>query len=86
MDEQIKNAIEYFDKLLNEYACVEKYFSAGTTLKFNENRDGFNVIINDNRIFRVGLWEFDQIRTYVYCTICILREIWLGHATVSADF
>lgn len=85
MNEEIKNAIEFFTKLLDEYSGIETYFSAGTTLKFVEDGDGFNVVINDNKIFRIGLWEYDQIKTYVYCTICILREIWLGHATVSAD-
>lgn len=73
-----ETAINMFNAQIQMYATVSEYLDRGVTLHCNAREHGFEVWINDIEFYYVGDYEYDQIPTFAYCTISIMREFCFG--------
>lgn len=72
-----ETAINLFHAQIQMYATVHEYLESGVTLRCDARKHGFDVYINGIAFYFVGDYAYDQIPTFAYCTIGIMREFYL---------
>ena len=70
-----ETAINMFNEQIRMYATIREYLDK-VTLRCDARAHGFDVYINDIEFYFVGDYSYDQIPTFVYCTISIMREFY----------
>lgn len=70
-----EKAIDLFHAQIQMYATSREYLDT-VTLRCEARKHGFDVYINDIAFYFVGEYSYDQIHTFAYCTISIMREFY----------
>ena len=72
----IEDAINRFTATVIMFPTAERYLEK-VSVVCTPAHDGFEVAINEIPFFAIGKYAFDEIPTFAYCAICIMRAFYL---------